>query len=89
MSKIAIEKAYDAYPLNESNRYNNEWHAKRVGYQKGYEQAEKDLALTWQDIARIDDMLREVESCIACSDLPTMGREDYYTEVLKRFNEIR
>jgi len=43
MSKIAIEKAYDAYPLNESNRYNNEWNAKRVGYQKGYEQAEKDI----------------------------------------------
>lgn len=42
MSKIAIEKAYDAYPLNESNRYNNEWNAKRVGYQKGYEQAEAE-----------------------------------------------
>ena len=42
MSKRAIEKAYDAYPLNESNRYNNEWNAKRVGYQKGYEQAEEE-----------------------------------------------
>ncbi len=42
MSKRAIEKAYDAYPLNESNRYNNEWNAKRVGYQKGYEQAEAE-----------------------------------------------
>lgn len=42
MSKIAIEKAYDAYPLNESNRYNNEWNAKRVGYQKGYEEAEAE-----------------------------------------------
>lgn len=45
--------------------------------------------LTWRDIAKIDDMLREVQNCIATSDLPTMGREDYYTEVLKRFNEIR
>lgn len=42
MSKRAIEKAYDAYPLNESSRYNNEWNAKRVGYQKGYEQAEAE-----------------------------------------------
>lgn len=25
----------------------------------------KDLALTWQDIAKIDDMLREVENCEA------------------------
>ena len=49
----------------------------------------KDLALTWQDIAKIDDMLREVGNCIATSDLPTMGREEYYLEVLKRFNEIR
>ena len=45
--------------------------------------------LTWQDIAKIDDMLREVENCVATSDLPTMGREEYYTEVLNRFNEIR
>lgn len=59
------------------------------GFIRGYEQAEKDLALTWQDIARIDDMLREVENCIACIDLPTMGREEYYTEVLKRYNELK
>lgn len=49
----------------------------------------KDLALTWQDIAKIDDMLREVENCIACIDLPTMGREEYYTEVLRRYNRIK
>lgn len=49
----------------------------------------KDLALTWQDIAKIDDMLREVENCIACIDLPTMGREEYYTEVLNRYNELK
>ena len=59
------------------------------GYYWGYKDAEKDLALTWQDIAKIDDMLREVENCVATSDLPTMGREEYYSEVLKRFNEIR
>ena len=49
----------------------------------------KDLALTWQDIAKIDDMLREVENCIACIDLPTMGREEYYEEVLRRYNELK
>lgn len=48
-----------------------------------------NLALTWQDIAKIDDMLREVENCIACIDLPTMGREEYYTEVLNRYNELK
>ncbi len=45
--------------------------------------------LTWRDIAKIDDMLREVQNCIATSDLPTMGREEYYTEVLKRYNELK
>lgn len=49
----------------------------------------KDLALTWQDIAKIDDMLREVENCVACIDLPTMGREEYYEEVLRRYNELK
>ena len=49
----------------------------------------KDLALTWQDIAKIDDMFREVGNCIATSDLPTMGREEYYEEVLRRYNELK
>ena len=42
MSKRAIEKAYETYPLDESNRYNHELNAKRVVFQQGYEQAEKD-----------------------------------------------
>ena len=50
---------------------------------------EKKPELTWQDIAKIDDMLREVENCIATIDLPTMGREEYYTEVLNRYNELK
>lgn len=49
----------------------------------------KDLALTWQDIAKIDDMLSEVENCVATSDLTTMGREEYYEEVLRRYNELK
>lgn len=42
MSKRAIEKAYETYPLDESNRYNHELNAQRVGFQHGYEQAEKE-----------------------------------------------
>jgi len=30
-----------------------------------------------------------VENCIACIDLPTMGREEYYEEVLRRYNELK
>lgn len=48
-----------------------------------YDKSELDFpqtALTRQDIAKIDDMPREVENCVATSDLPTTGREEYYTE---------
>ena len=50
-------------------------------YIDGYEQAEKDLELTWEDISDIieihEDVL-EMESC-----------ENIYMEVLKRFKEKR
>ena len=52
----------------------------RFAYIDGYEKAEKDLSLTWEDIALIDDLLCEV---------PSMNREEYYTEVLKRFKEAK
>lgn len=44
MSKRAIEKAYEKYPLSmEMTAENHERNAKRLGYWIGYEQAEKDL----------------------------------------------
>lgn len=51
---------------------------------RGYEQAEKDLALTWEDVEKLYNLICDVyEDCmIAC--LPTDGKE-YYEEVLKRF----
>ena len=89
MSKRAIEKAYDAYPLNESNRYNNEWNAKRVGYQKGYEQAEKDLALTADSMAKIDAIILDVNNEFAVDYSQEISRQKFYEEVLKRFNELK
>ena len=38
----AVVEAYEAYPLTDSNKYNGEINAKRVGYQQGYEKAVKD-----------------------------------------------
>lgn len=86
MSK-AVEKAYEAYPLNESNRYNHEWNAKRVGFQQGYEQAEKDLALTWEDISSIETLLLSVYALRLKG--VKMSDEGFYKEVLKLFNERR
>ena len=82
MSK-AGEKAYKAYPLTEDNHLNHERNAKRVGFQQGYEQAEKDLELTWEDVREIcvQSVLVEVDLGGLVSD------ERHYTEVLKRFKE--
>jgi hypothetical protein len=87
----AILKAYEAYPLTQSNRYNHELNAKRVGYQQGYEQAEKDLELTWEDMKLLQDISHEVFAEVAngCIDYyqvyPT--EQSFLEEVLKRFKE--
>lgn len=77
----AVLKAYEAYPLTESNRYNHEMNAKRVGYQQGYEQAEKDLELGWEDIEKVCLIAREVHQ------FRGFWSESVYQEVLKRFKE--
>lgn len=61
---------------------------KRKSYQEGYEQAEKDLALTWEDI-------KTIEQIIATSDwydFEISGKlwsKEFYEEVLKRFNAAK
>jgi len=87
MSK-AVEKAYEAYPLTEDNRLNHERNAKRVGFQQGYDQAEKDLELTWADMRELyiifAEVDTEIELCKTDIKAETIG---YYQEVLKRFKE--
>ena len=51
------------------------------GYVEGYHQAEKDLALTWQDIKVIEKLLG--------FDNIIESPKEYYQEVLNRFNEER
>lgn len=75
----AIERALEAYPLKMDADILGSYDlnlTKRTIYQQGYEQAEKDLELTVDDIKTIDRLLSR---CI-----------DYsypYQEVLKRFKE--
>ena len=63
----AIEKAYEAYPLNKENHLNLGWNAKRVGFQQGYEQAEKDLidkAVEWiKEINTHHHIMRYSDCC--------------------------
>ena len=56
----------------------------RAHFIKGYEQAEKDLALTWEDIGAIDKLLWDLSP--KYSDKTSI---EYFDAVLKRFNEKR
>lgn len=54
-------------------------------FQEGYEQAEKDLALTWEDmqlIWQLCDTLNSKQPNLCSS-------KDFYTEVLNRFNKSK
>ena len=87
MSKIAEESALKAYPEKwfrdidgdsyDCNRF------ERCAYQEGYEQAEKNLALTWEDMKLIDELFTEM----AFSE-PNDSTE-WYQELANRFNEKR
>ena len=85
MSK-AEDKAKIAYQFWDISPNN---YREYKGFVKGYQQAEKDLALTWEDIETINRLTSEV-----CSEFfgDPCGSEDFdrektYTEVLRRFNE--
>ena len=81
MSK-AEDRALEKYPIEmykelgwscvDKNAY------KRQYFIEGYQQAEKDLALTWEDIKTIDKLLNQ---CVDYSNP--------YQEVLKRFKDFK
>lgn len=62
---------------------------RREAFINGYEAAEKDLALTWEDIAKIDALILEANNEFAVDYSKEISREQFYTEVLKRFKETK
>lgn len=99
MSKRAEEKALEAYPVKmtplvyqdlidqfggkteiDVNTY------PRCLFQEGYELAEKDLALTWEDIEKIVDIHRDV---LYDNPKRIMGAKENYEDTLRKFNEWR
>lgn len=54
----------------------------KLGFLIGYNQAEKDLALTWEDIKLIDSLIDDV--ALEETDAPI---EYLYQKVLNRFNK--
>ena len=62
--------------------------AEKYAFIDGYEQAEKDLELTWKELALIRLAFDATEDNInhGCLKISPMTKE-YYEEVLKRFKE--
>jgi hypothetical protein len=85
--------AYGPFPCEEPNMIDAN-KPYRIGFMEGYQQAEKDLALTWKDVYGILYSERMVmrewfkehkEENIAEDD----SNEVFCSEVLKRFNKQR
>ena len=93
MSKRAEEAALEAYPIKQSyNDYYGDYEdvniVERISFQEGYEQAEKDLELTWEDVQLLDLYAME------CQVEESNGRkfnssQEFFEEVLQRFNKTK
>lgn len=88
MSKRAEQAALKAYPEKwfrdiDGDSYDTN-RRERITFTEAYEQAEKDLALTADDIARISGIL-----CNVYEEAPPGNPQTFYKEVLRRFNEWR
>lgn len=86
MSK-AEERALEAYP---NEHFVDHTYAEmcRGFYEEGYEAAEKDLALTWEDIKTIVQILADSD----WYDFEINGNlwsKEFYEEVLKRYLEAK
>lgn len=86
MSKRSEEAALKAYPKSDFDGVETRRKGNRKCFIKGYEQAEKDLALTWEDMNLIDSILIDMQED---GVEKYGGLRQYYEETLKRFNEQR
>ena len=95
MSKSSKEAALKAYPkeIRDKSGFvidigHPQW--TRDYYIEGYEQAEKDLALTWEDVKKIQDLCMEVTTFFAMVGRNKVILEPpFYEEVARRFNKQR
>lgn len=85
----AEKRALEAYPDFDAGSAKVIQGFQRQCYINGYEQAEKDLALIWEDIAKIDALILEANNEFAVDYSKEISREQFYTEVLNRFNKSK
>lgn len=95
MSKRAEEAALKAYPVREE-WYGNQYGSfgdvnkqPRLKFQQGYEQAEKDLALSIDDIEKIHTFLYAVKNNKQGVFTFTRLSDEQYKEVLQRFINVK
>jgi hypothetical protein len=91
MSKRAEETALKLYPVlfSERNGLDDSRKQLRNACQYGYEQAEKDLSLTWEDIRHIVHIYLRKEPKGYEIQMHTQDSQGYYEEVLRRFKEYK
>ena len=91
----AESRALEFYPMKDYNKEPNYIHScdskmldevYRQVFMLGYEQAEKDLALTWEDMAMITTFGSEV---IGEHLFDNWTEQQIYEEVLTRFKQIK
>lgn len=85
----AEERALEAYPTDKPNIIcKASQKILQEVYQEGYEQAEKDLELTWEEIADIvilaDTVLDSHEE-----EWKKLGPEAYYSAVLRAYKDAK
>lgn len=85
MSKRAEEAAKEIHylALIEANRI------AREQWNKGYKQAEKDLALTWEDIPKLIELTGKTYRYFVDNGQEDVSLEELYEEVLRRFNKLK
>lgn len=84
MSKRSEIAALKAYPVRQQSGGYDVNRIRRKRFQEGYEQAEKDLALTLEDIVRLNLLIMGMEAEGYNEGYKT---RPFYEEVLRRFNE--
>ena len=77
----AEQAALEAYPHHTAENLDDVIKARKF-FAKGYEQAEKDLALTWEDMQRIVEIYYTLHDSYK-------GNSNIYNEVLRRFNKSK
>ena len=82
----AEQRALKAYPHYTAENLDDVIKARKL-FAKGYSQAEKDLALTWEDIKEIQRLLDVVWSEQEIT--APIDEDTIYKEVLRRFNKAK